>query len=458
MKNFIALLKEFRKENDIKIYIVGGYVRDKLINGSREPKDIDIIVEKDIDTLIKHLEKNGYKTLVVKEDLNIYRAFKDGFEGDIALLKGKTIEEDLEKRDFTMNSIALELGKNRVIDPYDGRRHLKSKIVQQINENSIKDDPVRILRAARFIISFGMHLSIETEVSIRSEGENLFFSPKERIFNEFMKIIEKDTRGNAFEVLDNIMILNRIFPQVERLKVIGRCKYHIVDAFTHMNSTYGVLKDLLSNRIQFEFDFKKYLDKKISVYKYEDYLAISAFVHDIGKEECYKKDGEKVSFIGHDFAGAKISESIFEKLGFPKDAVILIKSIVEGHMYPLALYKNELNSLKKSCFKFFSKYKDNVPYILIISYCDFYATRTFLGLGEETDEYRSFIITLFEEYEKYISFYNRDFLRGNEIKEMLNIDGKEIGEAIEYLHKEVYINEVNSEQGIKLLRDKFAKK
>lgn len=458
MNNFIALLKNYGKNNNIKIYIVGGYVRDKLSDSKKQPKDIDIIVEKDIDKLIEHLKTEGYKIFVVKEDLNIYRAFKGDFEGDLALLKGDSIKEDLEKRDFTINAIALELSENKIIDLCDGRKHLRSKIVQQVNEDSIKDDPVRILRAARFITSYGMHLNIHTEANIRNEGKNLLTSPKERIFNEFMKIIENDKSGNAFNVLDNIMVLNYIFPQVDKLKIVGRCKYHVVDAFIHMNTTYSTFKDLVNNRLDFEFDFKKYLDKKISVYNYEDYLAIAAFVHDIGKGECYKKEGDKVSFIHHDIVGSRICEEKFSQLGFPNDAVELIKNIVEGHMYPLALFSNKLNSFKKSCFKFFSKYKNNVPYILLISYCDLHATRSFLGAEEETEKYREFIINLFKEYELFISFNNRDFLRGDEIKSLLNLQGKEVGEAIEYLHKEFYIKGINKEMAIDLLKSKFVKK
>lgn len=459
MKSFIQLLKNYGKENDVKIYIVGGYIRDKLLGIKKEPKDLDVIIEKDIDDLINYLKKEEYKVFVVKEELNIFRVFKGDLAADVTLLKGTDIEEDLGKRDFTINAIALELTENKIIDIFEGRKHLKSNIVQQVNENSIKDDPVRILRAARFIITYGMHLNIFTEASIREQGEKLLSAPKERLFNEFMKIIENDKGGNAFNILDNMMVLNQIIPDLEKLKVIGRCKYHVVDAFTHMNTTYSTFKDLVDNKIQLEVDFNQYLNKKISLYKFENFLAISAFVHDIGKSQCYKKEGDKVSFEGHDYVGAKICEGIFETLGFPKDAIALIKNVVKGHMYPLALYKSSLIDFKKSYFKFFSKYKDYIPYILLISYCDFYATQLYLGISKEAEEYKKFIISLFKEFKRYNNFYDRDFLRGNEISEILNIEGKEIGEAIEYLHKEYYLENVNNiEQGINILKCKFVKK
>lgn len=459
MKRFIQLLKNYGKENNVKIYIVGGYIRDKLLAIKKEPKDLDVIIEKNIDDLIDYLKKEKYKVFVVKEELHIFRVFKGESEADITLLKGASIEEDLSKRDFTINAIALELTDNKVIDIFEGRKHLKSKIIQQVNDGSIKDDPVRILRAARFTATYGMHLNIFTEASIREQGENLLSAPKERLFNEFIKVIESDKNGNAFDILDNMMVLKYIFPSIEKLKVIGRCKYHVVDAFTHMNTTYSTFKDLLNNKLQLEIDFKQYLNKKISLYKYENFLAISAFVHDIGKSQSYKKEGDKVSFEGHDYAGAEICEGIFESLGFPKDAIALIKNIVKGHMYPLALYKSTLSDSKKSYFKFFSKYKEYIPYILLISYCDFYATQLYLGINKEMEEYKDFIIRLFKEFEKFNSFYSRNFLRGNEISQILNIEGKEIGEAIAFLHKEYYLENVNNiEEGISILKCKFVKK
>lgn len=459
MKEFILLLKNYGKANNLKIYIVGGYIRDKLMNSKKEPKDLDIIIEKNIDGLIEYLKNEGFKIFMVKEELNIYRVFKGEVEADITLIKGNSINEDLEKRDFTINTIALELTENKIIDLFDGRKHLKVNIVQMVNESSIKDDPVRILRAARFIVSYGMHLSIGTEASIREEGENLLACPKERIFNELMKVIENDKDGNAFTILDNIMVLRVLVPNLERLKVIGRCKYHLVDAFTHMNTTYNTYKDVLNNKIKFDVDFKKYCDKKISLYKFEDFLAISAFIHDVGKSVSYRKEGDKVSFIGHNSTGAELCENMFTTLGFPKEAVLLIKTVVEGHMYPLNLYKNKLKDFKNSYYKFFSKYKEYTPYILLISFCDFYSTKLYLGLDDEVTEYKNFIIDLFKEYEKFNSFYSREFLRGEEIKNILGLEGKEIGEAIRNLHMEFYLENVNSsEEAISLLKTKFVKK
>jgi len=458
MKDFIQLLKRYGKDNNVKIYIVGGYIRDKLIDARKEPKDLDIIIEKNINQLIDYLKNEGYKIFTVKEELNIYRAFKEELEADITLLKGNNIEEDLKKRDFTINAIALELRENKIIDLFDGRRHLKSNIIQQVNEESIKDDPVRILRAARFMITYGMHLNLSAEQAVREESKNLLSAPKERLFNEFMKCMESDKNGSVFSILDNMMALKHIFPDIENLKVIGRCKYHLVDAFTHMNATYGTFRELLNSRIDIGVDFKQYLDKKISLYRYEDFLAVAAFVHDIGKSQCCKKEGEKVSFIGHDEAGAEICESIFKILGFPKEAVSLIKNVVKGHMYPLGLYKNHIKNLKSSCFKFFNRYKEYVPYILLISYCDMYSINVYSGRYNETEEYKEFIVTLFKEYEKFNSFYNRKFLRGEEIKKLLKLEGKEVGEAIDYLHKKFYVENVdNLEEITAQLKEKFLK-
>ncbi|MFD3158619.1 CCA tRNA nucleotidyltransferase [Haloimpatiens sp. FM7330] len=436
MKKIIDEIKRFAIKNCNNVYAVGGYIRDKLINNKNKYEDIDIIYDGNIENLINYLKVKKYKVICINKNIKIYRVYNDGIVLDICSLKGDSLKQDLEKRDYTINAIALDLCSNKIVDPFQGRKHILNRTIHYVNKDSIKEDRVRILRGVRLAIKYDMHFSVDTEVCIRTEAKFISNCTKERIFDELMKIIKADTFGNAFEMLDTYGILKDLLPYIEQLKTIGKCKYHIEDVFTHMNTTYKVFKDL-SN---FKFNLKGLNYDKFNIqignYKLQDYLAFSAFVHDIGKYECYKKQGKKVSFINHDKVGSMIMNSFCKFWRFPRDAKNIVVKVVEGHMYPLILFKNNVKNYRDSFYKFFVKYDKFVTYILTISFCDVYATELFLDMNNEKEKYKEYIEKIFKEYEIYKNIKDNRLLKGNEVIQLIGKEGRivsEILDEIDYL-------------------------
>ena len=231
-------------------YIVGGYIRDKLIHPKINPKDIDFIYSGNIDKLILELEGQGYKFLPIKQAVSMYRMIFEDITVKISKMNGENIKEDLSKRDFTINAICMDIKENKIIDPFKGRNYISSRIIHNVNDKSLDDDPIRILRGIRTYISYGMHFSLGTERKVVEIAPRLKHCTKKSVFNEFMKIIQCDKEGKAFYLLDDYNILRNMFPYIDELKTIGKCKYHLEDAFTHMNLTYETFKNILNSRIQ----------------------------------------------------------------------------------------------------------------------------------------------------------------------------------------------------------------
>lgn len=453
VKKFIYDLKRVVNDMELEVYLVGGYVRDKLMNIKAEPKDADFIINGHIHKIIEELEKRGYEFFPIREDVGIYRCILDENTIDISSMKGSSIEEDLKSRDFTVNAIAMRVIHNKIIDPFYGRRALKSRILKSVTDKSLEEDPVRILRGIRFYISCGMHFNLETEKQIEKICCTIMDSPVERVFRELMLIIKNDHMGIAFETLDNYGILKNIIPYIDELKTIGKCKYHREDVFTHMNLTYGVFKDVLSGKMKLEGLDLSIFNHKLGEFKLQEYLSLACFLHDIGKYEAYKKENNKISFHGHDIKGANICRNFCNNMKFPKRAEKYIENIVKGHMYPLGLFKNEAVDNKKAFYKFFYKYDGYVVEILTTAFCDNYATRMDLDRQNEKVRFKMFIENMLKEYEVYYEMNEHKLLNGGDVVKILGKQGPAIKVALENIHKLRYLGKIDTrEEAIKYLK------
>ncbi|WP_406543627.1 hypothetical protein [Clostridium ljungdahlii] len=279
MKDFIKSTREVISKVGGEVYLVGGYIRDRLISITAQPKDIDFIFNGNIEKFMEELENRQYKFFPIKQEIGIYRCMLGNNSIDISLMEGDSIEEDLKKRDFTMNAIAIKLSgdKVKVIDPFYGRRSIDNRIIKSVTDMSLENDPIRILRGIRFCISYGMHFNLDTEKCIEKLCYKIMDMPMERVFKEFMLILERDDYGKAFEVLDNYGILKNIIPYIEELKTIGKCAYHIEDIFTHMNLTYCVFKDILNGKVSVKGLNLHVFQDKIGDFKLREYMSLACF-------------------------------------------------------------------------------------------------------------------------------------------------------------------------------------
>ena len=448
VKDFIKSTREVVSKAGGEVYLVGGYIRDRLISITAQPKDIDFIFNGNIEKFMEELENRQYKFFPIKQKIGIYRCMLGDNSIDISLMEGDSIEEDLKNRDFTMNAIAIKLSgdKVKVIDPFYGRRSIDNRIIKSVTDTSLENDPIRILRGVRFYISYGMHFNLDTEKCIEKLGYRIMDMPMERVFKEFMLILERDNQGKAFEVLDNYGILKNIIPYIEELKTIGKCAYHIEDVFTHMNLTYCVFKDILSGRVSVEGLNLHVFEDKIGGFKLGVYMSLACFLHDIGKYQAYRKDGDKVSFWGHEMKGAAIARNFCRNMKFPKKAESYIENIVEGHMYPLKIFKQSSKDKKNDFYKFFSKYDGYIIEILTVAYCDNYATRMLLDVGNEKVRFKMFIEEMLKEYELYCSINEDKILNGNDVIQILNISGPEVKNVLEDVTRFRYLGKIRTRE------------
>ncbi len=365
------------------VYIVGGGVRDLLLG--KPPKEIDLIVlHTPIDEITQRLEPYGRISLVGKS----FAVLKFHFQGEIIEISiprkerkasetswshknflvhadpNLPIEEDLKRRDFTVNSMALNLKTGKLIDPLGGRRDLKRKILRMTNPEAFADDPLRVLRAARFAAK--LNFKIDPEIYERAKPVQFTELPKERVLEELYKINLTENPQRAWEEFLPLTVLEKIFPCLYRLS------FWIQDGVFHPETdpqgNHTIWPHVLLTIMQASRLAKAYSLKEPQRHA----LLFAALLHDVEKPSCSRwewRDGRLVvRSMGHDVEGEKTAEQFCEKLGiytyrgYPLRE--RIKKLVRVHHRPSEIY-NHREEVTRRAFNRLAKELDG-EYILAI--------------------------------------------------------------------------------------------
>lgn len=312
-----GIITQAAKELNVECYVIGGFVRDILLDRNHK-KDIDIVaVGSGIDLALKVSEliphnpkvqvfKNYGTAMLRYEDMDIefVGARKESyhFESRKPVVENGTLEDDQNRRDFTINALALSLNKDNfgeLVDPFDGVTDLQNKIIRTpLNPDiTYSDDPLRMMRAIRFASQ--LHFEIETESleSIRRNKDRLQIISGERIVDELNKILMSSKPSIGFLLLYKTGLLDIILPELTALNNVEEVEGH-----THKNNFYHTL-EVVDNICPNTDDV---------------WLRWSALLHDIGKaptKRYNKKQGW--TFHGHEFLGGKMVKKIFERLHMP---------------------------------------------------------------------------------------------------------------------------------------------
>jgi len=326
----------------VESYVVGGYVRDLLLN--RESKDIDFVsvgsgmeLAKKVATRIPGKNNISYYkkfgTAAISHDswqFEFVGARKESYSRDSRkpVVENGTLKDDQNRRDFTINAFAISLNEENygeLIDPFDGEKDLRTKLIRTPLDPDItfSDDPLRMMRAIRFASQLSFDITPNTFESIQKNANRLSIVSQERITDELNKIILSHKPSYGFQLLYHAGILESIFPEIIALLGVDT-----IDDKSHKDNFYHTLK-VLDN---------------VSKASEDLWLRWAAILHDIAKPKTKRYNLKRGwTFHGHEDKGAKMVSGIFKRLKLPLGAKMLfVKKLVRLHLRPISLVKDEI--------------------------------------------------------------------------------------------------------------------
>ena len=322
----VCWVSEKLTEAGFENYLVGGCVRDMLLE--REPKDWDIATNATPEEIVRLFPKTFYENdfgtvgVVVGEpeseivvEVTPYRVeteYSDARHPD-KVEWAKTVEEDLARRDFTINALAYKLSDETIIDIFDGKKDLEKGIIKAVGDpdERFKEDALRLLRALRIGAELGFILEHETQTAIENNSSELGKVSKERIRDEFIKIIMSDNPATALEMAARLGLLKYVSEEFEKGIGVEQNQAHSYTVWEHL------LRSL------------NHAAKK----NFSLHVRLAALLHDIAKPHTRRKVGNDWTFYGHEVVGARIAKNILDDLKFPRETIEQVRKLVRWHMF-----------------------------------------------------------------------------------------------------------------------------
>ncbi len=438
------------------VWIVGGAVRDALLG--RPVVDVDLAVRPGTEE--RHARAiaraAGGAAFPLSEEFGTWRAV--GREGawhvDVTRLRGETIDADLRGRDFTINAIAVPLADpdGEPIDPTGGVHDLEAGVLRAVGERSFADDPLRILRAARFASALGFEIDPETLQLGRAEAARAGEPAGERQLAELRHLLAGSDPARGIELLDELDALPAALPELADLRGVGQNPNHHLDVFGHtlevVRQTVAVqadldrfargaadgARDLLAEPLADEFT------RGVA-------LRLGALLHDIGKPATRGEHSGYVTFIGHDRVGADIAGEVLRRLKASRALTRYVQGLVRHHLH-LGFLVHERPLSQRAIYDYLSRCGDVAPDVTLLTVADRLSAR---GSGAvAAPEMIEAHLELVREVMPAALAWHRNGppdlpLRGDELAAALGIEeGPDLGRLIGELRAAVYTGEATT--------------
>lgn len=399
------VVRRLAKHRGLKIWVVGGAVRDALLG--RPIHDWDFAVVDGAMGLARAVgdalrgayfpldEERGTGRVVLTTDDEVR------LELDFALLRGASLDADLAVRDFTINAMAMD-DVGTLVDPLDGRADLRAKQIRATSGRAFRNDPVRLVRAVRVESELGFAIEPQTESWIRRDAALLGRPSKERVRDELARGMTIGDGAGFARRLDALRLLPRVIPELETLKGVMQSPPHRFDVWRHTLTVVETLETVVATVTgrpapaslnglagaptaargqlaramrQFAEDVRFHLAVDICDERNRALLLkLAALLHDIGKPETRSVDEDgRIHFYNHEPVGAGMAAARLRDLRFSRDEVTRVRTIIKGHLRPAHLARSE-KITRRAIYRYFRDTGEAGIDVVLLGLADHLAT------------------------------------------------------------------------------------
>jgi len=391
---------------EVELYLVGGAVRDMLLNLASH--DLDFAVPKAAIQVARRTANALHADFyILDESFDTARVILSADNGtrdilDFAAFRGTDLESDLRGRDFTINAIAFDLRNQTILDPLGGASDLRAKLIRACTETSLQDDPIRILRAVRQAAAFDFKIEAETRNAMKQAAPLMPNISPERQRDELFKILEGPRPDASLRALEMLGVFPHFLPELSAMKGVEQSAPHVYDVWEHTLSVVNYLEGILAALAPgyaaetsndpftglLSLRLKRYREKIVTHFNQtlnadrsiRALLFFSALYHDVSKPatKSVEQTG-RIRFFGHDTEGAKVAIERADSLNLSNDENERLKIIVENHMrfhfFTSRMEGEKKEPSRKAIYHFFREAGEGGVDLVLLGLADLRGTR-----------------------------------------------------------------------------------
>ncbi len=471
----LTRVSNFLTEQGIEAYLVGGFVRDVLLG--RATTDIDIAVASDALEIAPRVAAALDGKYVLLDEVNrVSRVVlvnegvpstKGQWQLDFSTFQG-SIEQDLARRDFTINALAIDLNQLgngyrgvQLIDLFNGQGDLEQGIIRSVAETAFESDAVRLLRAVRLAAELGFTIDKKTEAQIKRYSCLMSSVAGERVREELLRVLAISGGGQFLSHLDRLGLLTVMVPELGQAKGAKQPKEHFWDVFDHSLKTVIAVDFLLRQgawkyadeevlaAVPWSAVLAQHFDLDVSSGSTRRVLLkLTALLHDIAKPQTKALDDSgRMRFLGHANEGASIAATVLERLRFSVKEVKLVGVMVRHHLRPTQMSQDELPS-RRAIYRYFRDTGEAGIDILFLSLADHLATRgPRLDLAQWREHARTVEYVLSQHFEQESLSLPPKLVDGHDLINIFGMGpGPDVGKILEAVREAQTSGELTTRQ------------
>ncbi|MDU9050978.1 MAG: HD domain-containing protein [Candidatus Electrothrix sp. Rat3] len=447
-----------------EIYLVGGAVRDLLMG--RVPGDLDLTVSHDAEQWAERLRQltGGTYVELGREEDAARVVLRQGLDVDFSSFRAgaRTIEEDLEQRDITVNALAVPVhdlltgrcqdqDRLPVIDSTGGLADLKQQRVRAVGKKSFPDDPLRMLRVFRFAAVLGFTVAPDTLEQVQQQRESIDRVSKERVAYELDLIMASPRAHQTFIEMRECGLLWEILPELRAGQGMDQPASHHLDVFEHCLEALYQMELVLADLAHYFPATFPVMEEYLRAKKRQVQMKWAALFHDVGKPVTYginEDKGGRITFYNHDLRGADILTEIARRLRWAKEDTALVARLIGGHMRPFFLANNQRQGklTLKACLRLVRKIGEHLPGLFLVAMSDALAGKGEASPDDIEQEVAGLFDRLLQVEEKHVTPVRTapPLITGRDLIEELRLTPgplfREILELVEEAHMEQRIS------------------